>query len=49
MSTCQRGFPTLIQVTPVCEPQIRVLKENVRIWCKTERSKDWVRLLPDIP
>ena len=26
-------------------PQILVLKENVRIWCKTQRTKDWVRLL----
>ena len=33
---------------PLCERQIRVLKENVRIWCKTERTKDWVRLLPVI-
>ena len=31
-----------------CERQIRVLKENVRIWCKTERTKDWVRVLPVI-
>ena len=30
------------------EQQIRVLKENVRIWCKTERTKDLVRLLPVI-
>ena len=29
---------------PLCEQQIRVLKENVGIWCKTERTKDWVRL-----
>ena len=29
----------------LCEQQIRVLKENVRIWCSTERTKDWVRLL----
>ena len=33
---------------PLCERQIRVLKENVRIWCKTERTKDWVSLLPVI-
>ena len=33
---------------PVCEQQIPVLKENVRIWCKTSRTKDWVRLLPVI-
>ena len=31
---------------PLCERQIRVLKENVRIWCKTEGTRDWVRLLP---
>ena len=28
---------------PLCERQIRVLKENIRIWCKTERTRDWVR------
>ena len=33
---------------PLCERQIRVLKGNARIWCKTERTKDWVRLLPVI-
>ena len=33
---------------PLCERQIRVLKENVRIWCKTARTRDWVRLLPHI-
>ena len=33
---------------PLGERQIRVLKENVRIWCKAERTKDWVRLLPVI-
>ena len=35
-------------LNPLCERQICVPKENVRIWCKTERSKDWVRLLPVI-
>ena len=30
---------------PLCEPQIGVLQGNVRIWCKTERIKDLVRLL----
>ena len=30
---------------PLCERQIRVLQENVRIWCKTERTNDRVRLL----
>ena len=34
--------------SPLCERQIRGLKKNVRIWCKTERTKDWMRLLPDI-
>ena len=48
MSRCQQGFPTLIRVTPTCEQKIPVLKENVRIWCKTERTKDSVRLLPVI-
>ena len=33
---------------PLCEQQIGVLKENVKIWCKTERTKDWVRPLPII-
>ena len=33
---------------PLCERQIRVLQENGRKWCKTERTKDWVRLLPVI-
>ena len=48
MSRCLRGFPTLTRATPLCERQIWVLKENVRIWCKTERTRDWVRLLPVI-
>ena len=30
----------------LCQRQIRVVKENVRIWCKTERTKDWVRTTP---
>ena len=42
------GIPYTHTSNPLCERQIRVLKENVRIWCKTERTKDWVRLLPDI-
>ena len=33
---------------PLRERQIQVRKENVRIWSKTERSKDWVKLLPVI-
>ena len=33
---------------PLCERQIRVLNKEARIWCKTERTKDWVRLLPVI-
>ena len=42
------GFPYSHTSNPLCERQIRVLKENVRIWCKTERTRDWVRLLPVI-
>ena len=42
------GTPYTDTSNPLCERQIRVLKENVRIWCKTERTKDWVRLLPVI-
>ena len=40
------GIPYTDTSNPLCERQIGVLKENVRIWCKTERTKDWVRLLP---
>ena len=43
------GIPYTHTSNPLCERQICVLKENVRIWCKTERTKDWVRLLPVIP
>ena len=42
------GIPYTHTSNPLCERQIRVLKENVRISCKTERNKDWVRLLPVI-
>ena len=42
------GIPYTRTSNPLCERQIRILKENVRIWCKTERTKDWVRLLPVI-
>ena len=42
------GIPYTHTSNPVCERQIGVLKENVRILCKTERTKDWVRLLPVI-
>ena len=42
------GIPYTHTTNPLCEPQIRVLKEIVRIWCKTERTKDWVRLNPVI-
>ena len=42
------GIPYTHTSNPLCERQIRVLKEDVRIWCKTERTKDWVRLLPVI-
>ena len=39
------GIPYTHTSNPLCERQILVLKENVRICCKTERTKDWVRLL----
>ena len=42
------GIPYSHTSNPLCERQIRVLKGNVRIWCKTERTRDWVRLLPVI-
>ena len=42
------GIPYSHTSNPLCERQIRVLKENIRIWCKTERTRDWVRLLPVI-
>ena len=42
------GIPYTHTSNPLCERHIRVLKENVRISCKTERTKDWVRLLPVI-
>ena len=42
------GTPYSHTSYPLCERQIRVLKENVRIWCKTERTRDWVRLYPVI-
>ena len=42
------GIPYSHTSNPLCERQIPVLKENVRIWCKTERTRDWVRLLPVI-
>ena len=42
------GIPHTHTSNPLRERQIPVLKENVMIWCKTERTKDWVRLLPVI-
>ena len=42
------GIPYTHTSNPLCERQTRVLKENVRIWCTTERTKDWGRLLPVI-
>ena len=40
------GIPYSHTSNPLCERPICALKENVRIWCKTERTRDWVRLLP---
>ena len=42
------GIPYSHASNPLCERQTRVLKENVMVWCKTERTRDWVRLLPVI-
>ena len=42
------GIPYTHTNNPLCERQIPVLKENLRIWRKTEHTKDWVRLLPVI-
>ena len=39
------GIPYTHTSNPLCERQIQVQEENVRIWCKTEGTKDWVRLL----
>ena len=33
------GIPYTHTNNPICERQIPVLKKNVRIWCKTERTK----------
>ena len=38
------GIPYTYMSNPLCKRQIQVLKQNVRIWCKTERTNDWVRL-----
>ena len=40
------GIPYTHTSNSLWERQIRVLKENIRIWCKTEGTNDWVRLLP---
>ena len=42
------GVPYTHTINSLFDQQTRVLKDNVRIWCKTERIKDWVRLLPII-
>ena len=42
------GIPYTHTSNPLCERQIRFLKDNVRISCKTERTKDWVRQFPVI-
>ena len=42
------GIPYSHTSNPLCERQIRVFKKIVRTWCKTERTRDWVRLLPAI-
>ena len=42
------GIPYTHTSNPLSERQIGVLKENIRIWDKTKRTKDRVRLLPVI-
>ena len=42
------GIPYSHTSNPLCERQIRVFKENLRIRCQTKRTRDWVRLLPVI-
>ena len=42
------GIPYTQTSNPLYERQVRVLRENVRVSCKTERTKDWVRLVPVI-
>ena len=42
------GIPYTHTSNPLCEGQISVLEENVRIWCKTECIQYWVRLPPVI-
>ena len=42
------GIPYTHTRNPLCERQTRVLNENVSIWQQTERTNDWVGLLPVI-
>ena len=42
------GIPYPPTSNPLCERHIGLLKENVRTWCKTKRTKDSVSLLPVI-
>ena len=49
MPWSRRVWPAYTHTSnPLSERQIPVLKENVTIRCKTERTKDWVTLLPVI-
>ena len=40
------GVPYTRTSNPLCERQNRVVKRNLRILMKQERTKDWVRLVP---
>ena len=40
------GVPYTHKSNPLCERQNGVVKQNLRILMKQERSKDWVRLVP---
>ena len=40
------GVPSTHTSSPLCERQNRVVEHNLRILMKQERTKDWVRLVP---
>ena len=40
------GVPYTHTSNPLCEEQIRVVEQNLRILMKQEGTKDWVRLVP---
>ena len=42
------GFAQTHTSNTLFKRRIGTLKENVRIWCKSEHTKDWVRVIPVI-